>query len=127
MTRHTLAGLIAVACFTLAYGRDARAHHSSAMYDIKQLVTIRGVIKEFRWTNPHVSMIIDTDATEKGRNERWVVEATSPGNLSRSGWRRTSLNAGDRVAVVAAPLRDGAHGGYCESVTLVDKGKRLEC
>lgn len=95
------------------------------MYDTTRLVTLHGVVKEFRWTNPHVSMIIDTGAS--GGGARWVVEATSPGNLSRSGWRRTSLNASDRVVVVAAPLRDGGHGGYCQSVTLVESGKRLEC
>ena len=97
------------------------------MYDTTRLVTLHGVVKEFRWTNPHVSMIIEADASEKSHAGRWVVEATSPGNLSRSGWRRTSLNTGDRVAVTAAPLRDGGHGGYCQSVTLVDSGKRLEC
>jgi hypothetical protein len=99
------------------------AHHSSAMYDNQRTVTLRGVVTEFRWTNPHVTMAIATEP----RRELWVVEATSPGNLSRAGWTRTSLRVGDRVEVVAAPLRDGGHGGYCRGVTLTASGSRLEC
>jgi hypothetical protein len=100
------------------------AHHSSAMYDNERTVTLRGVITEFRWTNPHVTMAIATDP----RRELWVVETTSPGNLSRAGWTRTSLRVGDRVEVVAAPLRDGGHGGYCRGVvTVTTSGSRLEC
>ena len=101
-----------------------RAHHSSAMYDNQKTVTLRGIVTEFRWTNPHVSMTI---ATDPGR-ELWIVETTSPGNLSRAGWTRTSLRVGDRVEVVAAPLRDGGHGGYCRGVvTVTTSGSRLEC
>ena len=126
MTRRIVAAFVVTLELALAHGRTVAAHHSSAMYDRDRPVTIRGVVKEFRWTNPHVSMIIETEGANKKR-ERWVVEATSPGNLSRNGWSRTSVNAQDRVEVVAAPLRDGAHGGYCESVTLLEKRKRLEC
>jgi len=93
------------------------------MYDNQRTITLRGVITEFRWTNPHVTMKIATDPLR----ELWVVEATSPGNLSREGWSRTSMRVGDRVEVVAAPLRDGGHGGYCRGVTLTTSGSRLEC
>ena len=112
------------ALVALAHQLAARAHHSSAMYDNQRTVTLRGVITEFRWTNPHVTMAIATDP----RRELWVVETTSPGNLSRAGWTRTSLRAGDRVEVMAAPLRDGSHGGYCRGVvTVTTSGSRLEC
>ena len=57
----------------------------------------------------------------------WVLEATSPGNLMRAGWTRTSIKIGDRVSVIVAPLRDGTHGGWCRGVTLLDSGKMLEC
>jgi hypothetical protein len=128
MTTHTIsrflvAGSVVFACTTVA----ALAHHSSEMYDKRRTVTLHGVVTQFRWTNPHVTMMIKTDASGGQDGELWVVEATSPGNLSRSGWTRTSVRVDDRVDVVAAPLRDGGHGGYCQSVTLKDKGTRLEC
>jgi hypothetical protein len=113
---------LACTCRTVAF-----AHHSSAMYDQKNTVTLRGVVTQFRWTNPHVTMMIRADAGASHHDELWVVEATSPGNLSRAGWTRTMLHVGDRVEVVAAPLRDGGHGGYCRGVTLRDTGTKLDC
>jgi len=103
------------------------AHHSSAMYDQQRTVTLRGVVTELRWTNPHVAMMVRTDASGGHASELWVVEATSPGNLSRMGWTRTSVRGNDRVEVVAAPLLDGGRGGYCRGVTLTDKGTHLDC
>ena len=97
------------------------------MYARERTVTLRGVVTQFRWTNPHVTMTIKTEASAGHDSELWVVEATSPGNLSRAGWTRTSVRVDDRVEVVAAPLRDGGHGGYCESVTLTNAKVRLEC
>lgn len=118
-----VARVLLTAHVALAWTSIVLAHHSSAMYDNQHTVTLRGVVTEFRWTNPHVTMTIATDP----RREPWVVEATSPGNLSREGWTRTSIRVGDRVELVVAPLRDGGHGGYCRGVTLTTSGSRLEC
>jgi len=116
--------VLVAAHVAFAFTATALAHHSSAMYDNQRTVTLHGVITEFRWTNPHVTLRIATDP----RRELWIVETTSPGNLSRAGWTRTSLRVGDRVEVMAAPLRDGGHGGYCRGVvTVTTSGARLEC
>jgi hypothetical protein len=105
----------------------AAAHHSSAMYDQEKTLTLRGVITQVRWTSPHVNFSVQADAARGQAGAAWVLEATSPGNLMRAGWARTSLKVGDRISVVVAPLRDGTHGGWCRGVTLVDSGRKLEC
>jgi hypothetical protein len=56
----------------------------------------------------------------------WSVELTSPGNLTRLGWTRLALKAGDRVSVEVNPLRDGQHGGGFRKVTLLDSGTVLQ-
>jgi hypothetical protein len=40
---------VAAAGFTA----PASAHHSFAMFDAEQTVTLQGTVKEFEWTNPH--------------------------------------------------------------------------
>jgi hypothetical protein len=51
----------------------------------------------------------------------WDIELNSPNNLKRQGWKPTSLKAGDKVTVVANPLRDLSHkGGLFVAVTLPD-------
>lgn len=104
----------------------AGAHHSFAMFDPAKARTLKGVVKEFRWVNPHVSLFVLADAPNGGPPELWAVELTSPGNLTRLGWSRRSLKAGDRVLVEINPLRNGQKGGGFRKATLIDTGKVLQ-
>ena len=122
MTRVLVTFALAVCAATVAH-----AHHSSAMYDQEKTLTLRGVVTQLRWTSPHVNVSVLADPGRGQAGVAWVLEATSPGNLMRAGWTRTSIKVGDRVSVLVAPLRDGTHGGWCRGVTLVDSGKKLEC
>ena len=87
----------------------ALAHHSFAMFDQSKQMTLEGTVHEFQWTNPH--SFIELDVENRGRTQRWSIELNSPNNLTRQGWRRTSLKAGEKISVRIAPLRDGHPGG----------------
>jgi Family of unknown function (DUF6152) len=101
------------------------AHHSFAMYEPTKTLTFKGTVKAFQWTNPHVVVWILVQAEGGGAAQEWSLETTSPGVLTRAGWTRQSLKAGDRVSVTFSPLRDGSHGGGLNSVTLLDTGQTL--
>ena len=118
------ATLIALIPALFAVG-PARAHHSFAMFDPAKVITLQGSVKEFRWVNPHTSLFVNVTGPA-GQAGLWVIELTSPGNLTRLGWSRQSLKAGDRVAVEVNPLRDGQHGGGFRKVTLLDNGTVLQ-
>ena len=107
----------AVLFAALALGGAAEAHHSFAMFDQTKTVVLNGTIAEFQWTNPHAWIeIMVTD--ESGAPVKWSVELNSPNNLTRQGFKRSSLKAGDKVTVVINPLRDGKKGGLFNTVTL---------
>jgi hypothetical protein len=112
--------LLLAACLL---GAPAFAHHSFAMFDQKKEVTLKGVVREFQWTNPHAFIHIEVP-NEAGGKDLWQVELNSPNNLTRQGWRSTSVKVGDEVTLVLNPLRDGSKGGLFVSVTLPD-GKVL--
>jgi hypothetical protein len=95
------------------------AHHSSAGIDRSKSVTVNGIIKEFRWGNPH-SWIDVNVPNEKGGTDVWSVEMTSPTFLVRAGWKSTTLKSGDKVSVTVRPFRNGDPGGLFVSVTLPD-------
>jgi hypothetical protein len=103
----------------------ASAHHSFAMYEPTKTLTLKGTVKTFQWTNPHVVIWILVQPEGGGAAQEWSLETTSPGVLTRAGWTRQSLKAGDRVSVEFSPLRDGSHGGGLNSVTLLDTGQKL--
>jgi Family of unknown function (DUF6152) len=109
-----------------ASGQHALGHHSFAMYDSKQLITVTGTIKSFQWSNPHAIVWLIDGPKKDGASDLWTLELpTSPGVLTRLGWNKHSLQPGDRVIVEFNPLRDGEHGGSFKKATLVDSGKVL--
>ena len=120
-------GLVHRSLFVLAAAgvfAPAGAHHSFAMYDLEHPTTVEGVVREFHWVNPHSSVTVVKGAPGAA-GEVWVIEMTSPGNLTRAGWTRKSLKPGDRVRVEFIPLRSGKHGGGFRSVTFLDTGQTL--
>jgi Family of unknown function (DUF6152) len=114
----TLAMATAVAAF-LVLATTAQAHHSFAMFDQTQQVTLKGTVHEFQWTNPHAWIHLDVPGAN-GINDSWQVELNSPNNLKRQGWKSTSVKPGDQVTLVLNPLKDGSKGGLFVSITLPD-------
>jgi hypothetical protein len=98
----------------------AFAHHSPAAFEAQKTVTLAGVIKEFRWQNPHtwIELYVPND---KGEEVLWTVELTSPTYLVRAGWKSNTLKPGDKVTIVGRPLKSGEPGSAIfTSVTLAD-------
>ena len=64
MTRRTL---MAVG-FGVLFGstRKAFAHHSTAMYEMANPVTVKGTVKRFEWTNPHAFIFMDVKDEKAG-------------------------------------------------------------
>jgi hypothetical protein len=94
----------------------AAAHHSAAQFDFSKRVTIEGVVKEFSVMNPHTSAIVEvTDA--KGIHEV-EYEGHSASHFYRAGYRRGTVQAGDKISILIAPRRDGEHGGFIQAFTV---------
>jgi hypothetical protein len=96
------------------------AHHSFAMFDQSKEVTLVGTVKEFQWTNPHSFIHVEVAAGPHAGT--WDIELNSPNNLKRQGWRADSVKSGDKVTLLANPLRDlgDRKGGLFIAVTLPD-------
>ena len=115
----------AVLAAAVGAASPSAAHHSFAMYEPTKTLTFKGTVKSFQWTNPHVILWVLVQPDGGGAPQEWSFETTSPGVLTRNGWTRQSLKAGDKVSVTFSPLRDGSHGGGLNSVTLLDTGQTL--
>ena len=93
----------------VAISAPAWAHHSFAMFDNNQSVTLQGIVRDFQWTNPHCFLQILV-ADQNGSKE-WSVEMSSPADIYRKGWRPRTLKSGDKVSVTIHPTKDGTTGG----------------
>jgi hypothetical protein len=103
----------------LAAGGNARAHHSFAMFDTANPLTLTGVVTDFQWTNPHVYIELDVPAGAAGE-KHWTIELGSPSILMRGGWKFNTLKKGDKVTAVVSPLRNGDPGSLLTRITLSD-------
>src|ERR1700748_3474468 len=83
----------------LSLGAAASAHHGNSAYDEQARVPIKGIVTEFVWTNPHSQIYLDVK-DNNGNIVHWGIETNSPGILTRAGWTRHSLKAGDQVTII---------------------------
>ena len=102
--------------------RTARAHHSTAMYDMANPVTVKGAVKRFEWTNPHAFIFLDVK-DDKGVSVEWEVELMSLNHLRSYGWMRTTVKAGDIISCTGGAARSGAPSMISALIELPDGRK----
>jgi len=112
--------LALAALTTAAFAVPALAHHSFAMFDADKTVTVKGVVKEFEWVNPHSWLRVTLQDQATGRPVQWAFEMGPPPQQIRRGWKPDSLKPGDPVTLTMHPLRDGSRGGQLLTSTLPD-------
>src|SRR5207247_10019862 len=83
------------------------AHHGNIAYDGQHPITLKGTITEFVWTNPHCQIYFDIK-NDKGEIVHWSSESLSPGRLTRAGWTKTSVKAGDRITITVISAKNNA-------------------
>jgi hypothetical protein len=109
----------AVAAASMLLAPLAQAHHSNSAFYVTKVITIKGVVKEFKWTNPHVWVIVTVD-DGKGNKVDWKAEGRPPGILSRAGWTPKILQPGETVTIDLSPAKDDTASGLIARVTKED-------
>lgn len=112
--------LSSAAVLLLAATSPGWAHHSFAtQYDAEKPITLKGVVTKVEWTNPHARFYVDVKG-DNGDVTNWNLELASPNVLSRNGWTRHALQAGDEVTVEGSMARSGANMANARTVVLAD-------
>src|SRR6266576_1216449 len=106
--------------------KGAAAHHSfAAEFDITKPVTLVGNVTKIEWTNPHTYLFIDVKDPQTGAVTNWEIELGSPNGLTRLGWTRTMLKAGDSVTIEGSMGRNKPNLANARSVVMTATGKKL--
>jgi hypothetical protein len=111
-------GLLIIAAL-LTTTSSVLAHHSNAAFDGDKVVVLKGTVTQWKWTNPHVWILLSADDGKGGKVD-WAIEGRTPGQLLRAGWSRSILKAGDVITVDFSPAKDGTHTGLLTRVRLAD-------
>ena len=100
------------------------AHHGRSNYDVSSTATVKGVVTEFEWINPHA--LIHLDATdETGKVEKWIAETNSPNILNRQGWTKNTVKPGDQITLVGHRVKGGANYLNFSKIIFAD-GRELD-
>jgi len=119
--------LVAVVLISLAV--PMLAHHGTNIsYDRSKAMTVKGVVTEFHFANPHPQLYVDVK-DDSGKVTNWGCEiAANVYQLSLAGWSKsrstTELKAGTPVTITIAPSRAGTPAALLMKV-VNDKGQEL--
>ena len=95
----------------IAFPLTGYAHHSMAIYDSSQQISIEGTVSRVVWRNPHVYIHL-SETSESDQIVSWEIEGFGPSSLRRLGWTRETLQVGDQLTVVGNPTRNISRRGF---------------
>ena len=98
----------------------AGAHHSTAMYDTQNPVTVTGTVKKVEWTNPHAFLYIEVKDDKSGKVTEWEIELMSLNHLRSYGWTSKTVKVGDMIFATGSPAKSGAPSMIASRVKLPD-------
>ena len=99
------------------------AHHGVAAYDETHPITMKGIVTKLDWVNPHTQIYFDVQ-DEKSGVVHWVCETVAPGKLTKAGWSKDSVKAGDQITIMLIPAKNGNPVGFLLKLVLAN-GKQL--
>src|SRR5262245_50057483 len=94
------------------------AHHSvSSEFDSSKPVMFSGIVSNIDWMNPHTYVFVDVNDASLGKIRTWACELTSPNELARRGFTRSSLKVGMSVRVIGTRAKDGSFKVHTDTLT----------
>lgn len=122
LVRAGLAARILAVVLALGGIQLAAAHHSVAgEFDVRKSLTLKGVIGQVDWVNPHIYVTLNVKGAD-GKIEPWRLECVPVGMARKAGLTKKLLEGnGETVTVTAYPARDGTkHLGFMTRLVYPD-------
>ena len=93
------------------------AHHSiTAEFDSTKPVTLKGIVTNVDWMNPHTYVFVDVKDASAGKTRTWACELASPTELARRGFTRESIRVGMSIRVEGPRAKDGSFRIHTDSL-----------
>src|SRR4029453_8320270 len=98
------------------------AHHTASTLYTQKIVTVKGTVKSWLWSNPHCLLSFDVKG-EDGQVVLWRAETQAPNTAHTEGYRAITFKPGDEVTVTMRAAVNGGPFGLLAQVVLADGTK----
>ena len=98
------------------------AHHSATTVYTEKTVTLKAIVKMWRWSNPHCVLMLDVKGDD-GQVMEWLAEAQAPNTIYTEGYRPKSFMPGEEVTVTLRAAANGRPYGLLVQAVLADGTK----
>jgi hypothetical protein len=101
-------------CFSLLFGSivilspsPLDAHHgSAAFFHLDKTIEVRGVVKSWRFANPHPFLVVEVaDESGKTADWRWEFAPSTATTLAKRGWSGETFRQGEVVTANRHPSK----------------------
>jgi hypothetical protein len=95
------------------------AHHGGATLYNDRILTLKGTVKAWLWSNPHCLLTIEVKGDD-GKIVEWIAETQAPSSIYPSGYRKDSFKPGDVVTITVQPTKSDRPNGRLAKAILAD-------
>ena len=122
MSKRSISAL-SVAVGLLIVSMPLFAHHGTVAFDVSNPVTMKAIVTQWDWSNPHCLLQFDVK-NEGGQAVHWIAETQNPASMVNAGWAKATFKPGDEITVTVMPAKNGRSVGQIKQVVLPN-GKTL--
>jgi hypothetical protein len=106
---------------TLALGAaTVEAHHSFAIYDMRQNVEFHGTVASVKFRNPHMALTLTVKNDDGTERTVEFVEGAPANMLARLGLRPEFIAVGEEITAIGAPRHDDPDAWFLKVIVLAD-------
>ena len=120
----TLAAATTILAVFAMFNGVASAHHGRAGYGT-ETKTVRGVVTEVRWVNPHVFLMFDVK-DQSAKAVSWTGEFSSVATMLSEGMTKGSCKPGDEVIVTGTVAASGEPHSLVIKIQKADGSSSLD-
>lgn len=115
--------VLALAACGTAVSIPVEAHHAVGSVYESNDVTIKGVVTNLEWVNPHSILSVDVK-NANGGVDQWFAEILPPAEMARAGWTKDSIKPGDEVTLTGRPGKNAQKIMWLQYLVTAD-GRKL--
>ena len=98
------------------------AHHGAASFEPGKMVTLKGTVKSWVYSNPHCLLTLSVRGDD-GQTVDWITETQAPNVVYPVGYRKDTFKFGEEITIIVQPVKNGKPLGRILQAILTDGTK----